>query len=392
MAMDWAARRWAMVLLPLPADSLEAVRLLIHEVWHAVQRAALPVAAPNEAGVVGGDLLDGPDGRLWLQLEWRALAEALQATGAAQDRALLASPAFRARRYSTASPEERLRELLLDVHEGLADYPAWRVTRSDPRDLAERLRTEAPRRRSYVRSFAYFTGPAYGLLLDARLPGWTRRFPCAPNLQLAALSTLRRPPAYLRPWPEGTCCDGMGDLERLAEREGRRRGLASLRARERSRWREHVATLQSAQAPFVDGPTLRLRPGALNVVFDPNGQLSLGEAGTVMGGLQWRSADGTAELSAPAGRSSRPTGRSSGYPWDGPDCGKGHSRLRRRGKATAGRCGSRPAGTSAGTARRGSRGLLNGRSSRPGPVHAAPGTSLFTSPFHRPSRSAHVPA
>lgn len=41
------------------------------------------------------------------------------------------------------------------------------------------------------------------------------------------------------------------------------------------------------------------------------------------------------------------------HPWGGPACGKAHSKQRRRGKATAGRCGPLPAGASAETARRG---------------------------------------
>jgi hypothetical protein len=296
----WVGRRWAMVALPLPEDSLEAVRLLLHEAWHVVQSGVVVSDAPNEAGVTGDDLLDGPDGRLWLQLEWRALARALEAEGAARDRALLAALVFRARRYAAASPEERRRERLLDVHEGVAEYTAWRLTGSDPLRLAARLRAEAPRRRSYVRSFAYYTGPAYGLLLDARSPGWTHRFRTSPNLQLAALATLRAPPGWLSEWLEGTCCEGLDELRSLARREGRLHGHDSLRRSELARWRDHLALLELARKRFLQGPTLRLRPGPLNIVFDPAGQLPLGEAGTVMSGLHWGSADG-AELLAPRG-------------------------------------------------------------------------------------------
>ena len=89
-------------------------------------------------------------------------------------------------------------------------------------------------------------------------------------------------------------------LASAAERAGRRYGLDSLRAAEAERWAAHQRRLADLRDRFVDGPTLRLRPGALQITLDPNRQTSLGAAGTVVGGLAWRSADGGA-LEAPEG-------------------------------------------------------------------------------------------
>ena len=36
-SLVWGGRTWAMVLSPLPADSVERGILLMHEVWHSVQ-------------------------------------------------------------------------------------------------------------------------------------------------------------------------------------------------------------------------------------------------------------------------------------------------------------------------------------------------------------------
>src|SRR5207245_3540972 len=105
-SVDWAGRRWAMVLLPLPADSAAAVRLVIHEAWHVAQPQALPLTPYNETGS-GADLLDRPAGRVWLRLEWLALARALEASGEKRRGAWRDALTFRARRYAVADSAER---------------------------------------------------------------------------------------------------------------------------------------------------------------------------------------------------------------------------------------------------------------------------------------------
>jgi hypothetical protein len=69
---------------PVPADTVLRRTLLIHELWHRVQAdIGLPETGPSNAH------LDTPDGRLWLQLEWRAPG---------------AAPSARATRASRRSP------------------------------------------------------------------------------------------------------------------------------------------------------------------------------------------------------------------------------------------------------------------------------------------------
>src|SRR6185436_6853648 len=90
-ALTWSGRRWSMVMWPIPADAFKRRALLIHELWHRVQdRLGLPASGPSNAH------LDHPDGRLWLQLEWRALAQALEATGRERRDAIVDALAFRA--------------------------------------------------------------------------------------------------------------------------------------------------------------------------------------------------------------------------------------------------------------------------------------------------------
>lgn len=282
-ATRWAGRTWAMVLLPLPADTAAGERLLIHEVWHVIQPRALPLPLYNETGA-GADLLDRPAGRVWLRLEWLALARALESGGNDRRVALRDALLFRARRFADADSAERARERLLDVSEGMAEYTGWHISGSEPRALARALREDAPRRSTYVRSFPYFTGPAYGLLLDAMGPqGWRASLRRRPDLQ--ALAATVAPPV-----------GAAGD----AERAGGTYGLAEIQAAEDARWRERERQLADLRARFVEGPTLRIRPGALRISFDFRGQSPLGNAGTVMPGLVWKG-DAGAVLEAPAG-------------------------------------------------------------------------------------------
>lgn len=300
-SIEWAGRRWAMVLLPVPSDSADAVRLLIHEASHVAQPSVLPTPAYQETAA-GSALLDDEAGRLWLRLELRALAAALEATGPARARDAARALLFRARRYRDATPEERARETALDLVEGLPEYTSWRLTDGRAADVAAAVR-RADSAASYVRAFVYATGPAYGYLLDAVAgPAWRRKARGGGDLQRLLLAALpASPPEVATALAGGALEEAAGRrLERAAVEAGRRFGADSIRAFETARAtarRERVARLRAA---FVDGPTLRIRPGALRVSFNPSAQVPLADAGTVMPALLWKADDG-AELRAPDG-------------------------------------------------------------------------------------------
>ena len=301
-SVTWVGRRWAMVLLPLPTDTLAAVRRLIHEAAHAAQPTALPLPTYGEAGA-GADLLDRPEGRTWLRLEWQALAAALERQGAARRRAAEDALLFRSARYAVASPGERERERALDLVEGLPEYTAWVLTGGRAGELARLLRTSAPAAPSYVRTFPYFTGPAYGMLLDQLAgPGWRADLGPGSDLQLSLLAAIAGPAPELAATLRGPVLDSATavTLRRRAEAAGAGYGLATMRHEEDARWAARERELAALRERFVAGATLRLRPSSLRISFDPGRQAALGDAGTVMRGLVWKGDDG-AELQAPAG-------------------------------------------------------------------------------------------
>src|SRR5688500_8050666 len=142
--------------------------ILLHEMFHGVQRQlGLGV------GLLENEQLDALDGRYWLQLEWRALARALRASGDQRNAAVRDALAFRqARRriYPAAAENERA----LEINEGVASYAGTVLAASSTADATASALdglTAEKKGESFVRTFAYVSGPAYGLLLDDASPG-----------------------------------------------------------------------------------------------------------------------------------------------------------------------------------------------------------------------------
>lgn len=170
-SFDWGKRPWTMVMLPLPADRFARVALVMHEVFHREQ-AVLNLRQPDALN----NQLDMRPGRTWLRLEYRALARALESlpdTLAARhhiESALL----FRAERRALYPASDSL-EATLEIQEGLAEYTGQRLalqlTGESVGRVAKYVR-DYEKTPTFVRAFAYGTGPAIGILLDAFDPSW----------------------------------------------------------------------------------------------------------------------------------------------------------------------------------------------------------------------------
>ncbi len=154
-------------------------RLAMHECWHRIQNEiGFPAANANNVH------LDTVDGRVSLQLELRALAAALRATGNERTAAIRDALAFRAARRAQF-PEAAERERALENNEGLAEYTGVALRGTPAEESRLTIAREIERvdpKFSFVRGFAYLTGPAYGLLLDELKPGWTRTYKATGDL------------------------------------------------------------------------------------------------------------------------------------------------------------------------------------------------------------------
>jgi len=278
--VDWSGQAWTQLLWPLPMEPALLRVFLVHELFHRVQPDL--GLARDEAG---NRHLDSLEGRYLLQLEWRALARALMADEAQARRERIADAlAFRAQRRRLF-PAAAADEAALEINEGLAEYTGVRIGLGG--DEARRAYAvyalarflEAP---GFVRSFAYASGPAYGLLLDAAAPDWRDRLDAEADLgRLLAAATGIEP---------DTTAAGTD----LQARAGRYDADGSLRAAELARDRDRQARLAAWRASLVEGPVLVLPLSSPAFQFNPQTLAALDELGTVYPSL--RLTDGWGEL------------------------------------------------------------------------------------------------
>lgn len=269
-AFAWKGEQWSMVLWPLPNTRAERARLLMHESWHRIQdELGLPGENPRNAH------LDTLQGRLWLQLEIRALRSVMLAE--TPERAALTRDALALRAYrQSLFPGSKAEEDRMELHEGLAEFTGMMLRGTwEPETryaLAYRLLSFG-KKRSFPASFAYETGPAYGLLLNVleavKLDAITWRTKLTTKSSLADLvaALVEFEPAK----------DLQAAAMAVAERHGHRELLAAETAREQERAAREAAYRQQ----LIDGPVLELPMNGANFSFDPGAAFPLGADGTV---------------------------------------------------------------------------------------------------------------
>jgi len=252
----WAAYMWDFVVNGPPVRRKE---LLLHEMFHTIQ-PQLGLAASS----LPSEHLDAVDGRYWLRLEWRALARALQESGEQRDLAVRDALAFRQARhmlYPDGVESERAQE----ITEGLAAYTATVLAAESASDAiasALGLLADSDGGESFVRTFAYMSGPAYGLLLDASSPGWTRRVRGTDDLAALVMDATALQPA----------ADATASAARY--------GGAEIRAAEQQREQQRQERLAELRRRFVDGPVLLITGGGSGQ-FNSIGATVIPGAGTV---------------------------------------------------------------------------------------------------------------
>ena len=263
-AVDWAGLRWTMVLWPPPTIPHARNRLLLHELFHRIQED-VGLAAENPPN----GHLDTREGRIWMRLEMRALAEALASRGSGRAAAIRDALEFRARRRSLF-PRAAAEEGALERNEGMAEYTGLVLSGLPGEVLADRAAVDLERREaseSFSRSFAYATGPAYGVLLDESGRPWREAL-----VRGSTLGELLG--ASYDTEPSRVPADG-----RIGRYNGER-----VTAIETAREEERLARESDLRARLVDGPVLRLTPGAeFSFSFDPNDAVNLEGSGTVYG-------------------------------------------------------------------------------------------------------------
>ncbi len=275
--VEWEAKRWTMLMWPyIPEDTNVRRIMFAHESFHRIQ-PALHLMAPDTPSLH----LDTPEGRLWLQLEWRALAAALAEKGAAQTQAIGDALVFRAHRRALFPGSAKI-ENGLEIAEGIPEYTG--TVAGEPDLASARWRaigrlSDPDQTVTFVRSFAYLSGPPYGMLLDERMPGWRAKLTADSDLGELVASTLH------------------GRTTDSAEARAALYGVAALRIAEADRAAKADAEKARYRALLVDGPTLLLpRADKFAFSFNPSTLISLGDAGTVYPTFHVVSAWGTLDV------------------------------------------------------------------------------------------------
>ena len=253
-AANMNGSKWIMLQWPLPEDRNVRLALMLHESFHFVQAdIGFPMANPANPH------LDSLEGRYWIELEWRALAAALESDGDARRRAAADAVGFRRKRRAIF-PDAAATERALEMNEGLAEYTGVSLS-GDSARLALRDLADAAAKPTFVRSFAYATGPAYGLLLDAADPAWRKSL--KPTDDLADL-LVRSMKLGVPAEPAIQPYDGAVLRDREVERDqARRRRLAEFRKL------------------LIEGPVLEIPLRSMSFDFNPDEPVPIEGFGTV---------------------------------------------------------------------------------------------------------------
>lgn len=265
---EWSGTRWTQIVGPAPTDTEKRHVLLAHEMFHRVQ-PTLGLTRPE----MGNRHLDTLEGRYLLQLEWRALARALEAKTPEDHRLAVADAlAFRHERYRLFADAAK-EEGALETNEGIAEYTgvALGLTTDHDRtayavyDLSAFV--SAP---TFVRSFAYATGPAFGLMLDQADPAWRGKLGSGLRFDELLGNALK-----FRVSADDT----------LAPRTARYDD-GTLRKTEVRRDEERQTRLAAFKARLVDGPVLSLPLKNSNYQFNPQTLIPLEGFGTIYPGMR----------------------------------------------------------------------------------------------------------
>ena len=263
-ALDWGGVHWTMVMWPVSDFRQPRERLLLHESFHRLQEK---LGLPARDAV--NSHLDKLNGRIWIQMEWRALERALRETGPAQKAAIADALLFRSYRRSLF-PESAGNENALELNEGLAEYTGVRLSSADLPETVVRanlILRQARNNATFARSFAYVSGPAYGALLDLTGKPW--RAGVKPSTDLGLLLQQRY----------GISVRASETAARAAVSRYEGDEIITLETRQEQKRNQQIA---DAKKKFLDGPVLILSLSQdVNYSYDPNNVFGIDSSNTV---------------------------------------------------------------------------------------------------------------
>ena len=255
-SIDYCGENWTCVIWDGNRDGMTNTHLLIHESWHRIQdEIGLPACGSFNQH------LDETEGELLLKLELGILKDLLQNDSKGQTEGL--RDAMTVRKYrQTMFPNGN--ENQFECHEGMAEYTAFKLLPLDNDNEAIRKGLVAAAimkgldNAGFSNSFAYLTGPAYGLLLDELVPDWRSCIRSGKTLP-DVISTVVAIPDVI----------DNDEIERISVRYG----LTEYLNKERSRLEARDKEDAELRARFSESTWLVIPNNNTHFGFDPNERL-----------------------------------------------------------------------------------------------------------------------
>lgn len=256
---------WSTIIWPPPVDNTARISLMLHESFHNVEESM-----GIRAGTFENSHLGTKEGRIWLRLEWEALRKALLSEGYDRISHIKNALIFREYRRSLfrGSAES---ERKMELYEGLAEYTGLRLCGLSLSEAALYLSDTAYFARlnvpSFEKSFAYYSGPAYGFLLDLMKVKWRDTFKPTDDLGNLLKTALNITLSV--------------DLEQSAGKSAPYYNGAIIRSEETDRALENQKRIADFKSRLIDGPHLDIPLRQMNLEYDPRRVISLDIYGTL---------------------------------------------------------------------------------------------------------------
>jgi len=264
-AIDWNGKSWAMICLPLPEDEYERIDLLSHELFHKAQ-PSLGFSLNN----ADNNHLDLKDGRIYLRLELGALKKAIQTSSETEKQQHLTDAIIFRKYRNLLYPETDTIENLLELNEGIASYTGLIISGRNEKQSTEHIVNGINYFYNYptfVRSFAYFTTPAYGYLLYNKDKNWNK------NIKNTTDLTDFFTKAFNINIPT--------DLAKAVEIISNNYNGKSIIQEETEREENNRKIIAEYKSKFIEMPHFELQFENMSISFDPRNIMALEDKGTV---------------------------------------------------------------------------------------------------------------
>lgn len=267
----FAGQRWTMVMLPMRGSLDAKTRLVVHEMIHYWQDSL-----QHSSGLVfTNPHIDELNGRVLLQQEWNALMAAVMYNDQTHRKQAITDALTYRNQRRLLYPEGIKDENAFEVSEGLPEYTAFTLCTDDEqayRQLLADTQKAYMKKESLTRSFAYFSGPLLGYLLDQSGKQWRKQIHASSDMGALLADAYK------------ICLDA-GSTSRYEEIRAKH-GYDSIYPFEYARAQKIEELRKHYHQTFNESCVLVLPLSKCNVSFDPGKTFAWKGEGTVYSGMR----------------------------------------------------------------------------------------------------------